>query len=253
MTCRRIEGESLVERYLAGSLPNAERKAFEEHYFACDHCFEALEAARLARSALLDAGPAAFQVGSRRSSPRSWMWRVPVGIAAAIAVAVIGLKVAQRPDATVYKPAASEPRRNPNLELLARVDPPAYSAPKYRNAPNPDARRFAAAMENYVHGDYPATVLALRPLLAGSQGLDALFFTAACHLLMGETDTAILKLLSVSEAGDRSPYLEESYYLLAKAYVKTNRMAQARTNLERVVGLNGDLRNQAKDLLDQLP
>src|SRR5271154_2071269 len=125
MTCRQIEDENLIGRYLAGTFPTRERKTFEEHYFACDRCFEALESARAARAALMASGPAVVQ----RRSLTTAMWRIPIGVAAAIVVAIVALKVGRRPDQTVRAPAVSQPARNADLEPLARIDPPVFSAP----------------------------------------------------------------------------------------------------------------------------
>jgi len=40
----QIEDQEIVERYVRNQLAEEERKAFEEHFFACDDCFEKLQA-----------------------------------------------------------------------------------------------------------------------------------------------------------------------------------------------------------------
>ena len=44
MRHRQIEDEEIVERYARNQLAPEEREAFEEHFFACDECFEKLQA-----------------------------------------------------------------------------------------------------------------------------------------------------------------------------------------------------------------
>jgi putative zinc finger protein len=48
--------EDLVRSYLAGKLSTAEAESFEEHFFACDPCWQEVEAANELREALQRAG-----------------------------------------------------------------------------------------------------------------------------------------------------------------------------------------------------
>jgi len=41
MDHQKIENEKIIERYIVGKLTKKEERAFEEHYFGCDQCFEA--------------------------------------------------------------------------------------------------------------------------------------------------------------------------------------------------------------------
>jgi Putative zinc-finger len=45
VTHQDIERRDIVESYLRGRLPDDDRQAFEEHFFACDECFAMLKAA----------------------------------------------------------------------------------------------------------------------------------------------------------------------------------------------------------------
>ena len=40
VTCARVRDESLAEKYVLGELSEADREAFEKHYFECDDCCE---------------------------------------------------------------------------------------------------------------------------------------------------------------------------------------------------------------------
>lgn len=44
MTCARNVEPEAAERYVLGQMTEAEQSAFEEHYFACDECFETVQA-----------------------------------------------------------------------------------------------------------------------------------------------------------------------------------------------------------------
>src|SRR5262245_38994794 len=39
----KIENEEIVDRYVRNQLEPADRQAFEEHFFACEECFEMLQ------------------------------------------------------------------------------------------------------------------------------------------------------------------------------------------------------------------
>jgi hypothetical protein len=47
-----IEEHNLIDRYVRGNMPVAERTAFEEHFLDCPDCLEQLEAARSLRDAI---------------------------------------------------------------------------------------------------------------------------------------------------------------------------------------------------------
>lgn len=43
MTHQQIQDNEVIERYVRHQLTGAERQAFQEHYFACDECFDQVE------------------------------------------------------------------------------------------------------------------------------------------------------------------------------------------------------------------
>lgn len=43
MTHQEIQANEIVEQYVRGKLTNAERRAFQEHFFECDECFQQVE------------------------------------------------------------------------------------------------------------------------------------------------------------------------------------------------------------------
>jgi hypothetical protein len=77
-----IERENLVERYVRGTMPPAERSLFEEHFVDCAGCLEQLEAARGLRQALREsaARPVASPV-PRAPRRAAWQWVAAVAMA----------------------------------------------------------------------------------------------------------------------------------------------------------------------------
>ena len=133
MTCERFDSTETFERYLAGTLSDPERDAFEEHYFGCDRCFEALRILRATREALRAAGPLVPATPIRR--PRRALW-AGIGIAAALfAAALILPRFRSAPPASPPIAQAPAPApRSGDFELEARMEPPAWDPQLLRGA-----------------------------------------------------------------------------------------------------------------------
>src|SRR5690349_13833779 len=114
MNCGHVEQHNLIERYLEGTLAEAEREEFEQHYFECEECFAQMEAANAARKVLQEIGPA-----KGRSSARPWMWAA-AAIAAALVIAVLARRGATESAQQVQPPS---PEQQP-LIALNEIQPP---------------------------------------------------------------------------------------------------------------------------------
>ena len=98
----------------------------------------------------------------------------------------------------------------------------------------------------------PATIDASDPI--GSLDvslLQARFYLAACELHEARTNEGAANLERVIAAGE-SPYLEDARFLLAQARIEQRDIEGARQELRRVIALQGDRREQAQRLLDEL-
>jgi hypothetical protein len=86
----QIEDEEIVERYVRNQLPDEERKAFEEHFFGCDDCFEKLQVAERFVAGVRDAARHGTLVGEAEGHAPGWTWRgwlVPAfGLSACVAL-----------------------------------------------------------------------------------------------------------------------------------------------------------------------
>jgi hypothetical protein len=85
-----IEKAEVVERYLRNQLPPAERQSFEEHFLACDECFEKLQTAERFAAGLRDAAERGLlESAPQVTSPAWFAWAFPA--TACIALILAGL------------------------------------------------------------------------------------------------------------------------------------------------------------------
>lgn len=253
MNCKEVQNGEVVERYLANQLPDAEKEAFEQHYFACDRCFAELEAARSVQQALESRAPAirdAQQAGRSRST-YSWVALLAVAASLIIAIGIVWRTTqASLERAAVHAPATAP--KSPDYTELARVTPPVYNPPNLRSSVSPDEAAFRAAMESYRAHDYAAAIAPLQAVTsAGLKDPAPHFYLAACYLLTGHAAAAVPELQSVLKLKD-ARFEEEAHLLLAKAWLQQNQPQPAREELQKIAGQTGDFTAEAKALLAKL-
>jgi len=265
MDCERVMREELSEKYVSGALGDADREAYELHYFDCARCSRELEALVLLRAELERSPPrreeAATSVGRRRAP-----WLTLAAAAALVtAIAVFRWQRAPEPEVAVAEgtPGQATPSAPPGLAAdsadrvaglarLAEVSPPVYTPASLRSAPSPAVRRFREAMESYARGDHAGALPGLEEAAAMDAALPQVpFFLGACRLLTGDVDGAISAWRTVVALGE-SAYLEEARFYLAKALLRRRDVAEARVELEATMALAGDREAEARDLLRQL-
>lgn len=66
----QIEEQEIVERYVMNRLPPDEQRAFEEHFFTCEECFEDVQAAQRLIAGMRDAGRKGLLGGDRLKAAR---------------------------------------------------------------------------------------------------------------------------------------------------------------------------------------
>src|SRR5262245_35007513 len=205
MNCARVAREEVLEGYLLGRLSEADRDAFEEHYFGCDRCFDDLRALQSIRSELQHGGA---EVPSSGRYPL-FRW-VPIGLAAAAVLAGVALwmrPMLSRPSPEITNPSASsqpqpeQPRARPpepnvqpgpSIEQLARIEPPRYEPSALRGPLDEATQHFQRGMEHYRKADYAKAVDELRA--ARKLDPDAAhvsFFLGASQLMLGHDDAAV--------------------------------------------------------------
>ena len=171
-----------------------------------------------------------------------------LGAAAAIAaIASLGLWMTR---AQGLAGAASQPS-GPFAEL-ARFDPPKYVAPAF-TGPEDDARRaFEAAMTHYVKGNYRGAIGGLRRAIdLDPASSHARLFLGVSLLLTGDAAGGVTELEGLLAVGP-APYVEESYFYLAKGLLRTGNVTKTRQALEMLLAFGGKYQAQAKKLLSRL-
>ena len=249
MECAQIKREEVVERYLTGSLGPQERESFEEHYFACEQCFAALQAHRALQAELSASGP---QIRAMPApNPTAWRWTAAMATAAVVILAVLGIRWGMKPDLSPPAPPTQTMQpgpAGPSLAELARFDPPTYTPAVLRGAQDEAMRKFRAAMKHYRQGEYARAITGLREAAKlNPKDAGALFFLGVSYLLSGQTDDGIAALQQSVALGD-TPYLEDAHYYLAKAFLHKNDLAGAEAELQKTVQLKGDLESKAQEL-----
>lgn len=232
--CDEFVAGFVIERYVAGKLPESETQAFEEHLLVCDRCQEELTLAVAAREALpagkADAEPIVVR-------PLPWMG-VTAGLAlAAAAVAAILILPIDR----VAGPIA---------ELGRVTQPPIYLGVPVRQAPARPDSVFDVAMSAYSAGEYAGAIASLEnALAAGVDPAPAHFFRGA-SLLMLDRDAADA-FEAVIAAGE-SPYLAEAHYYLAKALLRRGDPDGALVQLAASSGGEGEIAAFSRALADSV-
>ncbi len=264
MDCNQVNEAGVIESYLTGRLDAAQQEAFEEHYFGCPRCFEALATCRVLQQELATSREGLHPEPLPQRLPWRWVW--VAGLAAAGIVAAVGLwrrdtgPVAPTPPPVASRPlAGARPQPGghpsapipaaPSLAELAQVRPPDYTPVTLRGAPDQATQRFHQAMRLYLKSDYRGAIPGLRTALEmNPKAADASFYLAACHLLLGQNDAAVAGLKETIALGD-TPYLEDAHFYLAKAFLQKRDVSSAKRELKRITELHGDREEEARDLL----
>ena len=266
MTCDEIERDEIAERYLLGRLGDEEQERFEAHYFDCKRCLERLQIMEAAQAELARAPESTKHVPA---SSRRW-WRTAAALAAA-AVGVLAVRVLQQtppgdaptertvqtrpPDDVRTAPPSSQSGAQAELlwSQLGAIEPPAYSPLRLRSNATDAQREFRSAMALYAAKNYAEAASGLRRAVAlPGAPVDARFYLGVCELQTGRVQDAAAAFERVIAFGE-SPYLEDAHFFLAKARIRQRDATAARTELQRVIALEGDRRKEAVQLMSQLP
>jgi tetratricopeptide (TPR) repeat protein len=150
------------------------------------------------------------------------------------------------------------------------VEPPAYtfsgivpkgklpkddkrgSFSKDRESPGAGRALFQEGMSEYVEGHYAeATGYLESAVQLEPKAADINFYLGICKLLQGHPEESIVPLKNAAAAGP-SIYLQPSHYYLAKAYVQSNKFAEAEDEFRKAIAAPGRLTSDAKGLLARL-
>jgi anti-sigma factor RsiW len=225
--CDDIRDRSLIERYVAGKLTEAEAAELEAHYLTCARCQGDVRLAAAIRGAPVE-----------RSRRPVAVWG-GLGLAVAAGLAAILLLAPHRPA--------------PELVRLGDVlEPPVYLGIPVRAAPARGDSIFEAAMAAYAARQYDAAAAGLgAALAAGVDSVPAEFFRAASLLMTKRNEDAAAGFTRVIALGE-SPYLPESRYYLAKALLRRGLAREAVRRLHEIGVANRELHILATALADSI-
>jgi len=241
----------MIEQYLAGKLAQAEAEAFEQHYLGCQSCFDELQFRHATAIELRTESP----VSSRNMAApwtlgRTWA----LAAAAILLLTLVSVPVfyrRQNPEIVQAPIPQQSDSREAIIAQLASVEAAPYVPLTLRGGSgSPASERFQQGMERYARRDYAGA----SGLLEQAAGLKpdlqpALFYLGVSQLMTDQHDKAIATLSSLIRI-EATPYLEESRWFLAKAFLKKKDLASAQKELATVVTLNGSHLAEAKESLE---
>lgn len=144
MNHHEIEQQEIIERYVRHQLKPDERRAFQEHYFACDACFAQVESTakfmagvqRSSRAGVL--AEAAREVASARATPWWASWFTPTFALAAAAclllTVALGWIVFKQAPRQPDDRAQQQPTPQPSASTKEQVSP-SQGTPGHTPAP----------------------------------------------------------------------------------------------------------------------
>lgn len=207
--CAAMRDRGLVERYVAGKLPEPEASELEAHYLTCARCQADVRLAAAIAGAPLE---------SARRPVLRW---AGIGVAIAAGLTAV-LLVGPRRD-------SAELRR-----LGGVLEAPVYLGVQVRGDAAPADSLFDAAMVAYGAQRYDDAIAGLDAVLrSGADSAPAGFFRAAGLLMTGRNRDAADGFRRVVALGE-SPYLAESHYYLAKALIRMGRGGDAVAELRKI-------------------
>jgi tetratricopeptide (TPR) repeat protein len=248
------EMAGLLPAYELDALSEEERKAFAGHVLECDACFDELErgsvvAAEFRASAphlstLLGKEPAApASRGPREGGVRLLLgsWLRPQVAVPALAAAVILVVLLPRTPSPDYRELATFPReKTPSAAVRGASDDDAVRELVEVGAGYFDLGRYDEAARHF------AAALDRDPELA-----EAAYFLGLTRALGDEIESALPPLERAAEIGGEN---HPKYgWVLANAYLRAGRIADARRALQVLITGGGEYAEKARDLEERLP
>jgi tetratricopeptide repeat protein len=255
MKCDRVSAEGIAEKYLLGQLNEADQEVYERHFFDCPDCFQELQIYRTTQAELKRVGLAIRNEPARQRVLWHWSWAAAA--AAAVLVVILGMWGRVRLHTAAPGPPAASIEQQERvsataLNELTAIQPPPYIPVTVRGSADEATQKFELAMLRYRRGNYRACIPLLRTAVElDPDAVDAQFFLGISYLLTGQNDQAINELRQTAARGD-TPYLEQTHFYLAKAYLGKNDLTAAEAELKKIVGFQSSYGSDARKLLDQL-
>jgi hypothetical protein len=235
--CSAVDGAERAARYVAGTLPEAERAAFEDHFVLCAACQREIAFASAARGAAIhelhDGARQGARQGVRQGAGRDAHTNVRAPARArTLRVAAVAAVTAIAAGFALMLFGSSVP---PELAALGAVaEAPVYLGIAVRGGflPSRGDSAFDRAVALYSGRDYAKAAAEFTiALAAGEDSVPTQFFLGASQLLTNESRAAAGSFAAVIAHGD-TPYRDEAQLYEAKALLRLGRGSDALTVLK---------------------
>jgi tetratricopeptide (TPR) repeat protein len=236
MKCR--EFQNLVESYQKGTIEEAQRERFEEHFFQCRNCFLSLQINEALRSKEVRI--------SVKEKPRLFVFKVlkPVLVMSSLFLLILMTAWLLRHD-----------RQARQLEELARFELPLYHQGELRDFPGQGAEleyRFSRAMRLFQDRKFAAALDILeQPPFAALAYPKVEFFRAICYLGENDADRAGAILDALVRAMDPA-YFDEALYYKGFVLLRQGRRQAARDQFAKIAGMLSPMAGKARAMVRKI-
>lgn len=231
MHCRRFKHQ--IDAYLHNKLPEEMRQEFENHYFACEHCFDQLRI----RRALMENNFNLKPLPADKKATLSRFRRYPALIAASLVI-VIGAGI-----------MGVQWHRERVLERISRFSPPVILITETRNQQAETV--YKNAVNAYQKGDYSLAVEYFSHIPEAARSPKTRFFSGISRLLTNDPEGALKDFDSIIDAMDPS-YFDEALFYKGIALLRQGRVPEARGIFRRLTGMFSPLKVEARERIDMI-
>ena len=249
-----LEKQDRIDRYIREEMTSAEREAFERDLKADQALSGLYEESRLIAHAIRDvaadrelmaimrnasADEIRSVIGKERRLRQRWLWWAIGSVAALLLVAVV-MRI------TLYTSSSSS-----QMDTLYQTY---YEPFSKRPGLSRGALGEADALKDKAYGLYMAGDYASAAELYDRLSPDAetLFYAALCYLEREKPEQAIVRLETLVEMGDQTPYYQMGIWYWAMACLKAHQKAEAISLLRRIVAEDGFYADKAAELLGKM-
>lgn len=232
------EFQNLIEAYLQGTIEEAQRDRFEEHFFQCRKCFLGLQINETLRNKEVRI--------SLKEKPRLFVFKVlkPMLVMSSLFLLILVSALLLRQN-----------RQARRLGEIARFELPLYHQSELRNFPGQGTDleyRFSLAMRLFQAGKFAAALGILeQPPFAALAYPKIEFFRAICYL--GENDPDRAGAILDTLIGTMDPaYFDEALYYKGFVLLRQGRKQAARAQFAKIAGMLSPMSGKARAMVRKI-
>jgi hypothetical protein len=232
------EFQNLIEAYLQGTIEEAQRDRFEEHFFQCRKCFLGLQINETLRNKEVRI--------SLKEKPRLFVFKVlkPMLVMSSLFLLILVSVLLLRQN-----------RQARRLGEIARFELPLYHQSELRNFPGQGAEleyRFSRAMRLFQAGKFAAALDILeQPPFAALAYPKIEFFRAICYLEENEPGRAGAILDTLIGTMDPA-YFDEALYYKGFVLLRQGRKQAARAQFAKIAGMLSPMSGKARAMVRKI-